>query len=923
MGRARLRILIGIAVFVAATAAGASLALRLLDRDLLRAECESWLARKLDTRVSVGSVTPVVGRGLGLDGRAVKLWTTSSGWGLTAERVSVRFRPLSLLLGKPRLSRIVLEGGRLRIERSVADTWSEPFERLDPDPPTGLPPHPDELLSPLIGLENFVRGLLDGVRLADDLVVHRSEIVFSDARAGAPGSPLELSLADFSGRLRRHRLVGGVELSARARLVRDGGDEGGVAWDGRSRGGALRFATAATELRLRVLEPYVRGLRPAPRIEGTVSGAVVFETDAPGSGRLELDLAGRDMSSVFPPQDAEVFHPIRWKWATLRGALEIAPQIVRVRDLRVAASDLEVELDGTLERPLHAGSRAQLSTALRGVDVEQVRHIIGWLPEVRREEAASLLRPVRAGRMKLLRVGGDATFSAWQAFLAGRSRVLPEGWVVDAQLQDAAVLSGEDDRIEGLSGRLWWSGDHLELQGARASLNGSALPELDVALDGVTHFFAVDPARRKLVSDAEPLTGLEALWRVLGLDEEDEEPPEMRTTVQLAFDRLEHPMFLWPIAKLVAAIEPIEGGVHILTRDGTWGGLPVRGDARWLFEPTERVDVRMTLERAEDEPPPEELDPDAPRAWAVGRFAVGPVDEKAWHQRSASGRFEASRGRVVFPEIRIDLDPSGRLDAYGEIDLTRPDGVPIDVSFAMTGGDVSTLASQLGLPPEVATGRADAGGRLAGWLRPDVMPLAEMDGRVGLLAVNGNIRRAVPPIVAVALASRSFNPFTRRDEVRYERVETLLEFEHGNTRTESFSVDGPDVRVFASGTLGLREPFPIDGKVALYLFRQIDSLVEKIPLVNLILLGTDDNLAAAFFELSGPWENPKARLIPLRSLASVPGPPAVIQGVHTFLLRGMRAIGSLWETAPGDGAGKAGETDTLPAQPAPPPRSES
>jgi hypothetical protein len=149
-------------------------------------------------------------------------------------------------------------------------------------------------------------------------------------------------------------------------------------------------------------------------------------------------------------------------------------------------------------------------------------------------------------------------------------------------------------------------------------------------------------------------------------------------------------------------------------------------------------------------------------------------------------------------------------------------------------------------------------------------------------------------VAAIALASAMFNPFAQRETVRYDRIDTLLEFEQGRLQADSFKMEGPDVRAFASGSVDVgREPHPVDAEVVLFLFRPIDIVLEKIPLLNLLLLGSNENLVAAHFELEGPWSDPKARLIPLRSLAT--GPASLIfDTLPKLLLRGLQELDLLF-----------------------------
>jgi hypothetical protein len=61
--------------------------------------------------------------------------------------------------------------------------------------------------------------------------------------------------------------------------------------------------------------------------------------------------------------------------------------------------------------------------------------------------------------------------------------------------------------------------------------------------------------------------------------------------------------------------------------------------------------------------------------------------------------------------------------------------------------------------------------------------------------------------------------------------------------------------------------------------------------LNLILLGTDSNLVATYYHVTGPWGQPVVKSILLPGSA---GPTSlVLQGVPMFVKRGFKALGSL------------------------------
>jgi hypothetical protein len=891
--------LVGLVVFVGSAAIGFSLTQRIAS-DSLRLQAETRLTDLIGSPVTIGDARLTVGFGLRLVGSDVLVWRNEDrAPSLQIDRILATIRPLSLLAGKPEFGRILFDGARLRIERDSAGGWTPAplallAERTRGDrQPKSVQSEP--LLGPLIKVESTMRAILEKNRIADSLEIRNGTVVFVDAQAEHPmAPPLFLAFESVSGKLRRSRLTRTSRLVIKARLIDAQGDRGRIEWEGtRDRRGDIRVAMAVTNLETSALAPYVRSLHPAARFEASLSGVVMFESGGPGSDRLEVDLVGRDVRSVGPRRGTS---EIAVKRIQLSGAIEITPQTVRLRSGRVRGGELELIADGTVARPLQSNSFAQISLAFREVEVAEVRHLIGWLPDVKREEAENIVRVVQKGRLHSLRAGGSATLAAWRNFLAGRTRTPPEEFFIDATLSDTEVAVGDDDLIEGLQGRLWWSGEHAEVIDTRAMLNGSPLPVLDVSIDGVTNFLAGDPARRRLQSGGVPLLGLQPLWEWFKPDP-DEDKPDVSTVLGFTIDRLHHPMLLWPIEKTSVALWNTGHGLHFDSDSAVWAGVPVSGEAEWIFEPEERVRVAVTASAPDPGPPVASTT----NVWAEGSVVIGIQQDGPWKQQHGTARFRARGGRFYFDRIESHLYPAGELDATLMLDAGSADVVPFEVDFAATGAKVEALAEQLGQPKELGSGHVDIGGSFRGSLRPGMPLMEDFTGLLEIVAMDGVVRRAIPAVVALALASKAYNPFIRRDEVRYERAETTLEFQDGVMSTTGFSLDGPDLRVFASGTLDvLRSPNLVDAQVALFLFRQIDKVIEKIPIVNMLLLGTNDNLIGAHFMLTGPWEDPDVTTVPLRALASGPasiveqGPASVVlQTLPMFMMKGVEAIESM------------------------------
>jgi uncharacterized protein YhdP len=284
---------------------------------------------------------------------------------------------------------------------------------------------------------------------------------------------------------------------------------------------------------------------------------------------------------------------------------------------------------------------------------------------------------------------------------------------------------------------------------------------------------------------------------------------------------------------------------------------------------------------------------------------VGALATRNWRQRRVQGRLLAEGPRLRVEGAEIALAPRGRARASAELDLGRADSVPFTFDFSLAESELPDVAQALGLPPQFASGRVAAAGALSGRLDPDGGSARSLSGTIDVAARAGTLAQALPAVMVMALASEPIQPFTRREHVRYERAEAKFELAQGWLRTEELVLEGPDLRALASGGVDLaNEPHPLDVEVVLFLFRPVDSVLQKIPVLNYVLLGENRNLLAAHFALKGPWRDPRAHLVPHRSFTSGPG-SLVFERLPALMRRGIGALDSLFSREPRDPAAAA------------------
>ncbi|HEY5658890.1 MAG TPA: AsmA-like C-terminal region-containing protein [Myxococcota bacterium] len=897
MRNTKTRVLVSLAVLVVAGVLGLYTSAGLAP-ERLRAEVERLLHQATDSPVSMGSLRLVVGFPIQLEATNLRLW----GGGLTIERAIGRIDASSLLTGWPRLSRLTLSGAHLRIQRTGrgdGSTWSPaPFAKLAE---SAAAEHPEPFLAPLHGIEATARFLLSRPLLADTLQLQDCRVSYVHDFSDRGGSIETLWFAGIHGVVRHSRLRGHGTLFVASRVLTADGPRGSVEWEGtRSREGEMRISMAATELEVGTLAPYLQGGRRDGRLEGRLSGVVDYETATPGEGRLDLDLVVHDFASSLGAEGQT--RSISVNAFSSRMQVAVDADYLEVSNARIWGPKLGFGLEVVVERPLRPESHAGLAVSLEDMDLEQVSALLGWLPGSVGQRAQEIARSILSGRVAAVEMRGGATLQQWRNAMARRADRLPQGLQVLVDLEDIGIAIGASDRLEHMNARVTWSEDSLMVEGATGMLNGGPLPRLDLSFQGIDRIFASKRRTRVEPSGAAALAGLTPLWTVLsegGGGANDTVPP-----VRVEFDHLRHPALFWPLEAVQARFEPTEDGAHVAVSRGTWAGVPMHGAIDFTFRPERRAAVwlealpeeaEVSTETEGDAAPDALVAPvasDASGTWAAGRFEITPRGG-GWLQRAAQGRFRAVLGELHFEGVTAELDPTGELSGSGRLELSRSDEVPYDVRFTLEDGDVSALITRAGFEADAATGRLAVQGTLSGSLRPGRTLIAGLSGLLHLEASDGAIQRSIPPILAVALASEALSGFSSRDHLQYRRCATTLSLDQGHVSTDSFDLDGPDVRLFASGDLDLvHPPHEIDAEVVLFLFRQIDRALGKIPLLNVLLLGDNNNLVAAYYEVVGPWESPEAVGKPLRTLGEGPG-TVLIEQIPKIVKKGMEALGDL------------------------------
>ena len=282
------RVLLVVSVLLCAAAAG-FYSSRALSPERVRTYVEDLLAKVTRAPVEIATLRLVWGFPIRLEGTGVRLYQGA----LTVESASARIDALALLLGRPGLSLLRLDGAHLRMDRSPQGEWQPPIFGAS------SPPGTEQLtVTPLGAIEQVARALLSRPLLADTLIVRRSRVEVTQPSPAGDAQPFRLEFGGVNGRLMHSRLFGEARLYLAVRVESGERDLGRIEWEGsRDPHGTLHATMAATGLDLSTFSPYLRGVRPTARLSGTLDGVAEFQTSTPGVEQLDLDLAVRNVEA--------------------------------------------------------------------------------------------------------------------------------------------------------------------------------------------------------------------------------------------------------------------------------------------------------------------------------------------------------------------------------------------------------------------------------------------------------------------------------------------------------------------------------------------------------------------------------------------------------------------------------------------------
>ena len=870
-------------VFAAAAVVGFWAAARIAP-ERLRQVAEQQLARVLEGEVTLASLEVARAREfpwLWLEARGGRA-VLEDDVTLIAGRVRARLDPLALALGR----------------LGIADL------RLD-DVIVLFPPRPDEhpergrvekLMRPIEVVGEFLREHPCGI---PDLEVRGLTLLVP--RDGQLDVLLEAGDGSLAcAGLRRERA--GAELQARVRR--------GLATF------AARFAfemsrdaaSLALELDDAPLGPLLGTLGIETELRGKLRGNAQLAAPRGGPHTLTLALTGKRVRGPLPDATGKPWLELDLPAPRLAGRLSVAEARMTLADLELSEGAVHLRAAGELALPATDDAAAQLAVELGALPVSETPRLLAQLPPGPREDAQRALARVEAGQLTRVHTLARGSLAELRAALGQNLLERPGSVRVEAALEAATLRLNEADVATGMDVRLDFAGDRLALAVTSGAIHGRELPRIEVELTGISNLQSFEEVDCRAPQPQTPLAGLPRLQEWLAEDRAD--PDEQATLawqrLTLGLDWVSHPALLCSLEQVEGVLVPSEEGLRFEVPRGVWAGLPVELSGSWL-RPEDAAGRPGAVKLAAKLGPPFEgmsLDPPAD-PWISGRFELEASRMGRWHVRGAAGRIAAHGAKLELPGTRLQLQPGGEIEGRVGLDLGVSEGLPFFAEAQFAAVDLLALWKAADFEHGTLSGTLYGGGAISGELRPGLNPLGDATGLLAMHAREGTVNEKIPVMLAIALASDRFNPFGARDELPYDAIDAVARVKKGKLVFDSVQLHAPTLRMGATGKGGVVDPYQLEGVVGMFFFPGLDSLIDRVPILNRVILGRNGNLVGAYFALTGHWAEPEASLIPIQSIAT--GPAGFLtEGLPGFVMGGIRRIQSV--LLPSEGA-------ALPAEP--------
>jgi len=860
-------VLAGLALVAAGVWAGFHLADRIAP-ERLQIETERRLSSLLEMPVRIDQVRLSLGWGLALEAKGVEVEPAREGSRLRVERASARFDPVALMMARFRLDWLSLEGASLRIER------------------TGGAPAPDRegsLRDAVTALDETTRYLLERPLPIGTVELRGGTLHLIDSSLQ---EPFAIRIEAIRGRARRAGFLRRTELRVRGRIRNQLG-EGGVIRLEATADRTLRATLSLEQIDLGILAPYASLLGIASELGGQTRASVDWEREPEGPQRFTIRLEGSGLHASLLRRGEKRPFRVALEQHSVAARLEASRDVLRLREGEISDGRITLRAKGSLALPVERRAGLRLALQLDQAPLLRIREVRAYLPPELRAWLDPLSERLEGGQLLELEAETRTTLEGLRELFETRLLGRPGEITLRIRVADAGLRIGKDGRrLQALSGSAIWDGESLELRDLRGRIDARPLPKLDATVRGLGQIRAPDELNCIPPPAEVSLPGFKGLRSWLrSRRRPSPEPAWQRITIEA--DWILHPALLCSLEHALGEVTPTPDGFDFAVQRGVWAGIPIRGAGSYRRSPEGSLRVEMSLG-----PPfePMRLEPEGD-PWARGRWEWEATRLGRWKIRGASGKFRTSGNELHLEESALRLAPLGEVEGNLVVSLGSDAELPYRIELQVRKMDVTDLSVSSRAKKVLLSGRLLGGGVVTGRLHDGLPFLADAEGLVSLHAREGKIHQELPLFVAIAVASDRFDPFRSRDELPYTAIDLVGRVEGGQLHSEFLALDAPALGMVVSGRVGLITPRTLEAVAGLFLFPTLDSLINRVPVLNRIILGRDENLVGAYFALTGIWKKPKAQLIPMKSLTE--GPAHFMFEGPSFVWNGLKRLQAL------------------------------
>lgn len=788
---------------------------------------------------------------------------------LQAQQLRAEVDSFSLLMQKPKLEALALVAPTLRLERARDGKWNLPLlqtqEASDASAISKKPSASQDLLADIeAGARAVAAALLHRQWSHVNLDIENAQVSFLDRAPFAEHeTPFSIQLQNFSAHYQRGRFFRASKFEARGNLERT--EVYTSEFRVTSEQNAFKNVNVKLELfdfDLLLLAPYVARRQPDRVPGGHVRGRIELFRDRTTPWALLIDLSSEDFQTV-PQQlqtNAAPSAPIHLE---LQTKVSASPTQIIIEDARLAFDDLIVNYSGTVQRPLGWGTSANLDLSFQDLSLAKFKTILQWAPPVLQQRIEPWIAPVEAATLPSFKLHLESPLQLFAKHKTFDPKPLLE------KLETSITLSNIKMRIKsGMlaihSGEIRCNKNRLEIHDGRFSVDGKHGPILDIQIDGYPLLLSSKKLTHPQLKDVSPLPGILLPAEIF----HDPEHPISEWELAIEMDQLSHPWFIWPTEDLRLLIYRHAKGQHYTVDQGLWGNAVVRGKGEYTIGTPPKLQIQ--LEARPSSTAARAIAHDDP-VWSHGRWKMHYPKEPENPMQTIVGRYTFQYTNARLFDVQAPIGKTGLLTGNAVFEAGDPTQLPMDFNFQIAKSELPDVTKILGFSDTAVVGKIDATGRLAGSFHLGAPRLSDLQGRCVARGSDGIINRQLPVLFALARLTDTLNPFKSREAIPFQTINTKLHLDNGILRVNSFELDGPEIRIVATGTVDLNsEGHPTQLIIGTFFFRFVDQIAKLLPWIGRKLMGRDQGIFGLYFAVNGPWEDQSARITTLETLEKGP-----------------------------------------------------